>query len=176
MRRKPGEFKLMATCFIKEHAKYRKITYGELKRMRERDPDSFSNRWFIPIDGMLLEVNQQEYKEFYRSKERQDYLEDLDKEYRAVSYETLKEQSYQEKDLINIKEVDIHKIVETGLLIKELRKALSQLNQDEFALIKAIYFDDKTVKDLSKNRGISINAAYKQKQRVLKKLKKMIEG
>ncbi|WPK69141.1 hypothetical protein EUCA11A_33290 [Eubacterium callanderi] len=176
MRRKPGEFKLNAMCFIKEHSKYRKITYGELKKLRARDPESFSNRWFIPVGGMLLEVNQQDYKDFYRTKERQDYLEELDKEYRAVSYETLKEQSYQEKDLINIKEVDVHKIVETGLLIKELRKALSQLNQDEFALIKAIYFDDKTIKDLSNSRGISINAAYKQKQRVLNKLKKMMEG
>lgn len=176
MRTKPKEFCLDALCFIKDQSKYKRISYAELKEMKKNDTVAFSRRWFIPVNGMLLEVNQQEYKDFYRTKDRQDYLDELDKEYRSISYEVLKEQNYQEKDLVSVKEVDVHKIVETDLLLKELKKALSCLNKDEAALVKALYFDDQTVKDISIKRGISINAAYKQKQKVLEKLRKMIEG
>ena len=175
MRTKPREFRPDALCFIKDQSKYKRISYAELKEMKENDPEAFSKRWFIPVSGMLLEVNQQDYKDFYRAKDRQDYLEELDKEYRAISYETLKEQNYREKDLVSVKEVDVHKIVETGLQFKELKRALSRLNKDEAALVKALYFDDQTVKDISIRRGISINAAYKQKQKVLEELRKMIK-
>ena len=70
----------------------------------------------------------------------------------------------------------MHKIVETGLLLEELRKALSRLNKDEAALIKALYFEDQTVKALANRQGISIDTVYKQRKRILQKLRKMIES
>lgn len=176
MKRKPREFSPEAACYIKDHSKYHKITYGELKRMKELDPEVFSSRWFIPVGGTLLEVGHQDYQDFYRAKDRQEYLEVLDKEYLAISYETLKEQTHREKEVINIREVDVHKIVETNLLLEELRKALSRLNKDEAALIKALYFEDQTVKALANRRDVSIFTIYKQRKRVLQKLRKMIES
>lgn len=176
MKRKPREFSPEAACYIKDHSKYRKMTYGELKRMKELDPEAFSKRWFIPVGGALLEVGQQDYQDFYRDKERQDYLKALDEEYRAISYETLKEQTHRKKEAISVREVDVHKIVEASLLLEELRKALSRLNKDETALIKALYFEDQTVKALSNRRGVSIDTIYKQRKRILQKLRKMIEN
>lgn len=173
MKRKPREFSPEAARYIKDHSKYRKMTYGELKKMKELDPEAFSKRWFIPVGGALLEVGHQD---FYRDKERQDYLKVLDEEYRAISYETLKEQTHREKEAISVKEVDVHKIVETSLLLEELRKALSQLNKDETALIKAFYFEDQTVKGLANRRNVSIDTIYKQRKRILQKLRKMIES
>lgn len=176
MKGKPKEFSTSVVCYIKDHSKYHKTTYGELKRMKEHDPATFSNRWFIPVNGTLLEVDHQDYQDFYRAKERQDYLEELDKEYRVISYETLKEQTHREKGVISINEVDVHKIVETGMLFEELKKALSRLNKDEAALIKALYFEDQTVKELANRRGVSIYTIYKQRKRILQKLRKMIES
>lgn len=176
MKHKQKEFSPEAACYIKDHSKYRKMTYSELKRMKELDPEAFSKRWFIPVGGALLEVGQQDYRDFYRDKERQDYLKALDEEYRAISYETLKEQTHREKEAISVKKVDVHKIVETGLLLEELRKALSRLNKDEAALIKALYFEDQTVKALANRQGISIDTVYKQRKRILQKLRKMIES
>ena len=176
MKHKQKEFSPEAACYIKDHSKYRKMTYSELKRMKELDPEAFSKGWFIPVGGALLEVGQQDYRDFYRDKERQDYLKALDEEYRAISYETLKEQTHREKEAISVKEVDVHKIVETGLLLEELRKALSRLNKDEAALIKALYFEDQTVKALANRQGISIDTVYKQRKRILQKLRKMIES
>ena len=176
MKHKQKEFSPEAACYIKDHSKYRKMTYSELKRMKALDPEAFSTRWFIPVGGALLEVGQQDYRDFYRDKERQDYLKALDEEYRAISYETLKEQTHREKEAISVKEVDVHKIVETGLLLEELRKALSRLNKDEAALIKALYFEDQTVKALANRQGISIDTVYKQRKRILQKLRKMIES
>ncbi|MBV1684203.1 sigma-70 family RNA polymerase sigma factor [Eubacterium callanderi] len=176
MKRKPREFSPEVACYIKDHSKYRKMTYGELKKMKELDPEAFSKRWFIPVGGALLEVGHQDYQDFYRDKERQDYLKALDEEYRAISYETLKEQTHREKEAISVKEVDIHKIVETSLLLEELKKALSRLNKDETALIKALYFEDQTVKAIANRRGVSIDTIYKQRKRILQKLRKMIKN
>lgn len=176
MKRKPREFSPEVACYIKDHSKYRKMTYGELKRMKELDPEAFSKRWFIPVGGALLEVGQQDYQDFYRDKERQDYLKALDEEYRAISYETLKEQTHREKEAISVREVDVHKIVEASLLLEELRKALSRLNKNETALIKALYFEDQTVKALANRQDVSIDTIYKQRKRILQKLRKMIES
>lgn len=176
MKRKPREFRPEAACYIKHHSKYHKITYGELKRMKELDPAAFTSRWFIPVGGALLEVDHQDYQDFYRAKERQAYLEALDEEYRAISYETLKEQTHREKEATSVKEVDVHKIVETGLLLEEVRKALSRLNKDEAALIKALYFEDLTVKALADRQDVSINTIYKRRKKILRKLRKMIES
>lgn len=144
--------------------------------MEELDPEAFSSRWFIPIGGALLEVDYQNYQDFYRAKERQDYLEALDEEYYAISYETLKEQTHREKEAISVKEVDVKKIVEASMLFEELRKALSRLNKDEATLIKALYFEDQTVKALANRRDVSVHTIYKQKKRILQKLRKMIKG
>ena len=123
-----------------------------------------------------LEVDYQNYQDFYRAKERQDYLEALDEEYYAISYETLKEQTHREKEAISVKEVDVNKIVEASMLFEELRKALSRLNKDEATLIKALYFEDQTVKALANRQDVSVHTIYKQKKRILQKLRKMIEG
>ncbi len=176
MKRKLREFRPEAICYIKNHSKYRKMTYSELKRMKELNPEAFSKRWFIPVEGALLEVAHQDYQDFYRAKERQDYLEILDEKYYAISYETLKEQTHREKEVISVREVDVDKIVEAGLLLEELRKALSRLNKDEAALIKALYFEDQTVKALADQWDVSIDTIYKQRKRILQKLRKMIES
>ena len=68
------------------------------------------------------------------------------------------------------------KIVEAGMLFEELRKALSRLNKDEATLIKALYFEDQTVKALANRLDVSVHTIYKQKKRILQKLRKMIEG
>lgn len=70
----------------------------------------------------------------------------------------------------------MNKIVEASMLFEELRKALSRLNKDEATLIKALYFEDQTVKALANRQDVSVHTIYKQKKRLLQKLRKMIEG
>ena len=59
--------------FIKENNIYIEITNEEHEARKATDKQ-YAKRWFIPMHGMLMEVEEDFYKDFYRQKERDDYL------------------------------------------------------------------------------------------------------
>lgn len=168
MKRKPKPFPPDAICFIKENQKYRKMTCGELDRMKRDNPEAFINRWFIPVEGILLEVSHEDYKDYYRMKERWDYLGKLDKKNHPISFDHLPVG-------IKAEDVDVYKIFETGVLLKALRNALSSLNNEEKALIEALFFEEQSVMELSEKYEISPQTLYSKKRKILEKLRKMLE-
>lgn len=54
-----------AKCFILSPEGYQEISYLELCRRRDMEPD-YQNRKFIPLHGMMMEVTPEQYAEFYR--------------------------------------------------------------------------------------------------------------
>ena len=82
---------------------------------------------------------------------------------REDSYERLLEMDEQfAEDAASVEEQAIHSI-----LIQQLHKALSLLSEDERLLMEQLYFEGRT--------GVYHNAIHKQKNRVLDKLKKILE-
>lgn len=71
--------------------------------------------------------------------------------------------------------VDVEKIVETQMMIKVLRNAMSKLNKDEREIIERLYFNDETLRAVSKTQNISHLALIKRRDKILEKLKKFIE-
>ena len=51
--------------FILENGNYKEITYGELKQLEQADK-SYMDKFFLPLHGMLIEVSEEAYKEYYR--------------------------------------------------------------------------------------------------------------
>ncbi len=51
--------------FILENGNYKEITYGELKQLEQADK-SYMDKFFLPLHGMLIEVTEEAYKEYYR--------------------------------------------------------------------------------------------------------------
>ena len=62
-----------AKCFILSPEGYQEISYLELCRRRDMEPD-YQDRKFIPLHGMLMEVTPEQYAEFYRIQNRQRYM------------------------------------------------------------------------------------------------------
>lgn len=58
---------------------------------------------------------------------------------------------------------------------EQLYKALSFLSDDERYLIRQIYFEERAERDLAEELGCSQNAVNKRKQRILEKLRGLIE-
>ena len=52
--------------------------------------------------------------------------------------------------------------------------ALKQLSEDEWVIIKMLFYDEMSERDTAKVLGISQVAVNKRKHRILKKLKKII--
>lgn len=59
--------------FIKDNENYIEITNEEHERCKTTD-STYGKRKFIPLHGMLMEVNEEFYKDFYRQKDRDEYL------------------------------------------------------------------------------------------------------
>ena len=124
--------------FILENGNYKEITYGELKQLEQADK-SYMDKFFLPLHGMLMEVTEATYKEYYRDKRRQKYIDERSKLNGDVSYnaldtdETLGEDVFAEigitsKGLFSIKNTFPHckkylsRIMTVRLPVTELRR------------------------------------------------------
>lgn len=61
------------------------------------------------------------------------------------------------------------------LQYEQLHKAISLLSDDERELIERLFFQGQTVREVAMGMGIYPNAVHKRKNRILGKLKKIIE-
>ena len=59
--------------FIRENGKYVEITYEELCRRLETN-QTYADRKFLSLHGMLMEVTDEDYQLFYQDLEQQRYL------------------------------------------------------------------------------------------------------
>ena len=57
-----------------------------------------------------------------------------------------------------------------------LHKALSSLSEEEEKLIHLLFFEERTEREVAKSMGIYHNAIHKQKKRILRKLKNILEN
>ena len=68
----------------------------------------------------------------------------------------------------------VESIIQNNDEIDKLHNALKQLSDDEWAIIKILFYDEMSERDTAKVLGISQVAVNKRKHRILKKLKKII--
>lgn len=164
--------KVNAKCFVKnEVGQYDEITYDELCERCETYPEMYASKKIFPLQGMLLEVTLEQYKSLYKDYERQRYLKNLDDYYNPISFNELQN----DKSMLVKADVDIFKIVETGMLLESLENALNQLNEQEMFIINALFFEQKIDTALAWETGIPRSTITSRKIKILKKLKSIIE-
>lgn len=159
--------------YLLEDGGYVEISYQELCTRRELEP-SYAGKHFIPIQGMLLEVPENIYSEFYQEKERSDYLAALDQENGLLSLDVLLE-SGSEIAFASFNE-EIEDLVADRLMRLQLHKCLRLLSEKEQKLIQLLYFNGLTERQAAKLLHISHVAVHKQKHRILDKLKKLLKN
>ena len=74
--------------FILENGKYKEIPYSELQKLEQSDK-SYAEKFFLPLHGMLMEVTEEDYKEYYKDKRRQKYIDECSRKRGDVSYDAL---------------------------------------------------------------------------------------
>ena len=97
-----------AKCFIKQgKGIYEEITYEELEK-RRKTINSYSEKKFIYIHGMLLEVSKEEYKDYYTEIERNRYCKKVLQKLQVVSIEELNfDEDMKHKEVITDTSKDI---------------------------------------------------------------------
>ena len=66
-------------------------------------------------------------------------------------------------------------VVIEKMMVEKLLKCLALLDHSEQMLIKALYFQEKTERQLSKETGVHYSTIHSRKKKILEKLKKMLK-
>ncbi len=138
---------------------------------------------FIRIGKEQVPVSEEIYKEYYRMKRRERYMEQDIKVGRIAvdpDAETI--------DYIPSKEDSINRLMDQGVDFKDeqmiedilcdkatliiLQEAMAELNQKVQELIQSLYYKDLTLREVAKEENISHVAVVKPHKKVLDKLKK----
>ena len=151
-----------------------------------------NKKFFIGIHGKRVEVSEEIYLAYYRSKRRERYYEQdiktetaiRDKGGNVIGYAPSKEDSLERLMAAGADYADesesVEDIVLRGLDTDALRKALDRLPQAERVLIDALYFSNNGTgmaeRGYAEKLGISKTALHARKKKVLVTLKNFLKN
>ena len=130
--------------------------------------------YYLYVNGQRVKVSEQIYKVYWREKEHEKYLEQVDKKNHLLFFSSLDHDGNFVDNLAD-DSVDVEKIIETQILIETVRKAMSRLNDEEREIIERFYFNDETLSSVARSKKVSYQAIQWRKNNILKKLKVLLK-
>lgn len=138
---------------------------------------------FIKVGKELVPVTEEIYREYYKMKRRERYLEedvkvgriDVDMENEKVTFVPNKEDSLQRlMDLGSdfVEEQLVEDVIVDKAMLLILQEAMKELDRQEKELINDLYYKEMPVRDAAKKRDISHVAVIKRRDKILDKLRK----
>ncbi len=131
-------------------------------------------KYFLIINNKKVYVSEEVYKIYWEETNRERYHKNRDRENRLLLFSSLDNDGHFVEN-IEDKSVDVEKLVETKYRIEELHDALSKLNEEERCIIKRLYFDDESMREVAKELNVSHQSIYRKKNKILAELKKILE-
>ena len=130
--------------------------------------------FYLYVNGKKVKVSEDIYKVYWREKEHEKYLEQVDKKNHLLFFSSLDHDGNFVDNLAD-ESVDVEKIIETQILIETVRKAVSRLNDEERDIIERLYFNDETLSSVARSKKVSYQAIQWRKNNILKKLKVLLK-
>lgn len=160
--------------FVLENGNYKELSYEDFCLLKENDI-SYADKPFIPLHGMLMEVTEETYRDFYRDRRRQKYIDERSAENNDFSYDMLTTDDFNGEDILADESEPIDEQVIRKIMTDKLKSALLLLAEDEQKLIREIFYEGLSERTLAEKYGISQVAIHKRKVKILEKLKKMMK-
>ena len=124
-----------------------------------------------------VEVSEEVFKEYCHFSDYEKYLRKKDKKNGRLLYSNLDNGRVCGEEMItNQNQLSTEDQVELKLMIEKLRLCLEMLPEEERELIKELFYNKLSERALSEKTGIHNMTIHNRKVRILKKLKKLIEG
>ena len=133
-----------------------------------------AKEYYLYVNGQKVKISEQIYKVYWREKEHEKYLEQVDRKNHLLLFSSLDHDGHFEENIVD-EGIDVEKIAETQMMIEAVRNARSRLNAEEKDIIERLYFNDETVRSVAKLKSITHPALIKKRNKILAKLKKFIE-
>lgn len=123
-----------------------------------------------------MEVTLEQYADFYRTKNRQRYLDRRSAENGDISIDMLTTDDFNGADILSDTAEPVDEQVIRKVMEDKLACCLSLLSEDEQELIRKLFYEGLTEREYAAEKGIYHNAVHKKKLRILEKLKKLLES
>ncbi|HFH7663078.1 TPA: sigma factor-like helix-turn-helix DNA-binding protein [Streptococcus agalactiae] len=133
-----------------------------------------AKEYYLYVRGQKVKVSEDIYKVYWREKEHEKYLEQVDKKNHLLFFSSLDHDGNFVDNLAD-ESVDVEKIIETQILIETVRQAMSRLNDEERDIIERLYFNDETLSSVARSKKVSYQAIQWRKNNILKKLKVLLK-
>ncbi|MCW1012035.1 MULTISPECIES: sigma factor-like helix-turn-helix DNA-binding protein [Streptococcus] len=133
-----------------------------------------AKEYYLYVRGQKVKVSEDIYKVYWREREHEKYLEQVDRKNHLLFFSSLDHDGHF-IDNIADESVDVEKIVETQMMIEAVRNAISKLNDEERDIIERLYFNDETLSSVARSKKVSYQAIQWRKNNILKKLKVLLK-
>lgn len=156
--------------FMLENGQYIEIRYDYYQRLMEENP----KRRFWLFGGMLMEVSEEDYVQMNREKSKMQYQLKMAKRMGEFSYDSISTDEFDGILILEDHNPDVSEIVETRMMVDRLREVMKELSEEETELIQALYVDNVSEREYSREKGISHTAVQKRRQRIIDKLRDLM--
>ena len=146
----------------------------EKQSVKKMEDFKMKKEFYLYVNGQKVKVSEEIYKVYWREREHEKYLEQVDRKNHLLFFSSLDHDGHYVDNIVD-ESVDVAKIVETQMMIESLRYAISKLNDEERDIIERLYFNDETLRSVAKLKSITHPALMKRRNKILEKLKKFIE-
>lgn len=160
--------------FIKSENGYEEITFEDLLNFKASD-EEFGKKKFVPVHGMLMEVSEEDYAEYYRHRRREKYIAERSTSNGDISYHMLTTDEFNGEDILVDEKADTAAQAEQEIMLDKLRCAMLKLDDDEKQLIYRHYYAEIPTTKLAEIYGISQQAVSKRIVKIREKLKNIME-
>ena len=130
--------------------------------------------FYLYVNGQKVKVSEEIYKVYWREREHEKYLEQVDRKNHLLFFSSLDYDGHFVDNIVD-ESVDVEKIVETQMMIEAVRNAISMLNAEERDIVERLYFNDETLSSIARGKKVSYQAIQWRKNSILKKLRVLLE-
>ncbi len=128
-------------------------------------------KFVLRIGNIVFTVSPQNYREYYKEVERWKYIKRIEKD-KKLSYEQALEDELPLEKLGAINSPSPEDEVEQKILIERMIKTIELLEEDEKRLIRQLFFNGLTVREIARREGVYHGTIVYRKDKVLNKLRK----
>lgn len=162
--------------FILKNDSYTEITYGQLCQICSMDEEYKKKHRFIRLHGVLMEVTEEDYKIFYKTRRRQKYLREQSKENNDVSIDLLAKEKYGGEIMISDKTQNVEMQTERKLMIEKLKSCMLLLPYESQKILHLRFYENLTETEIGEIYGITQQAVSKRIGKIIAKIKNLLEN
>ena len=133
-------------------------------------------KYYIRVPEALVEVSKDLYSEYHKIERHLSTLKEKDARYGLVSLSSLETRRASIEETIpdrNAEPVEDQVVIK--LMAVKLKRCINRLPSAERELIRAIYFEGMSERELAGKTGIHYMTLHSRKKKILRKLKNMLE-